>query len=160
MLPFRSDNPLLNGSKPAPVSEKAAPAAVQVSCEGGQVRTLKNGTPFFTNRKYPAMNVPASLSGMQMVSIAGGSDTEHVVRITCPQGGLVRVLARDNKRSAPALEGWELQPDVTVTYTTNDPQKPGMVPLWTRKFRKGETVTLRGTDFCGFTVLAPSLELK
>lgn len=160
VLPFRSDNPLLSASKPAPAADKAAPAAVQVGCEGGQVRTLKNGTPFFTNRKYPAVNVPASISGMQMVSIAGGSDVEHVVRITCPQGGLVRVLARDNKRSAPALEGWELHPDVSVTYTTNDPQKPGMVLLWTRKFRKGESVTLRGNDFCGFTVLAPSIELK
>ena len=61
---------------------------------------------------------------------------------------------------APALAGWTPDRTQSVKYTTKDPAKPGIMILWSRNFAKGGTVTLSGSDFPGFTVVAPQIELK
>ena len=161
VLPFRSDNPLL-GTKavPVPSSEKVpSKGAVLVSCKGGEIRTLKENTTFFTNRPYPIVNVPRELEGMMFVASEGGND-EVTVNISAPEGGQIFILARKNSRTIPSLTGWTPDESKIVKYTTKDPSKPGLMIVWTRNFSKGETVTVSGADFAGFTVVAPKIELK
>ena len=161
VLPFRSDNPLL-GTKavPVPSSEKVpSKGAVLVSCKGGEIRTLKENTTFFTNRPYPIVNVPRELEGMMFVASEGGND-EVTVNISAPEGGKIFILARKNSRTIPSLTGWTPDESKIVKYTTKDPSKPGLMIVWTRNFSKGETVTVSGADFAGFTVVAPKIELK
>lgn len=161
VLPFRSDNPLL-GTKavPVPSSEKVpSKGAVLVSCKGGEIRTLKENTTFFTNRPYPIVNVPRELEGMMFVASEGGND-EVTVKISAPEGGKIFILARKNSRTIPSLTGWTPDESKIVKYTTKDPSKPGLMIVWTRNFSKGETVTVSGADFAGFTVVAPIIELK
>lgn len=164
LLPFRSDNPL-SGRKPA-LSEapQTKPAVAQgrviVSCAGAEVRTLREKAVFFTNRNYPVENLPKELDGLQFTAHEGLSKQTHSVRITAPDGGRVMILARDNNRLSSILAGWDPDHSVAVQYTTKDPAKPGVLILWTRTFAKGESVTLSGMDFPGFTVVAPVIELQ
>jgi len=137
-----------------------AKGAIVVSCANAEVRTLTEGATYFTNRKYPVVDVPTEYSGWQFAAHEGLSKEDHVVTITAPEGGKVFLLARNVNRLAQALADWE--PDLTkvLQYTTNDPAKPGVMVVWSRNFKKGETVTLRGIDFPGFTVIAPAIELR
>ena len=162
LLPFRSDNPF----KAVPVVkekaalEKPASGAVQVSCAASEVRTLAEKAVFFTNRPYPLADVPKSLEGLKFVAHEGISQQPHIVKITSPKDDEVRILARNNKRTAEALKGWTVDPSLTLKYTTRDPQKPGILNVWTRSFKKGEAVTIELTDFPGVTVIAPEIELR
>lgn len=162
LLPFRSDNPFntVHVAKENATSEKPASGAVQVSCAASEVRTLASEAKFFTNRPYPLADVPKSLEGLKFAAHEGISQQPHVVRITSPKGGEVRILARNNKRTAEALKGWTVDPSLTMKYTTRDPQKPGILNVWTRSFKKGESVTIELTDFPGVTVIAPEIELR
>ena len=162
LLPFRSDNPFktVPVAKENATSEKPASGAVQVSCAASEVRTLADEAKFFTNRPYPLADVPKSLEGLKFAAHEGISQQPHVVRITSPKGGEVRILARNNKRTAEALKGWTVNPSLTLKYTTRDPQKPGILNVWTRSFKKGESVTIELTDFPGVTVIAPEIELR
>ncbi len=162
LLPFRSDSPFSTtpAVKNTAASAKAAPGLVQVSCAASEVRTLKEKANFFTNRPYPLADVPKSLEGLKFVAHEGISQQPHVVRITSPEGGVVRILARNNKRTVEALKGWTADPSLSLKYTTRDPSKPGIMNVWTRSFKKGESVTIEMTDFPGATVIAPEIELR
>lgn len=172
LLPFRSDaaKPLGKSqnkpSTPIPAAKPAAPNAaaagkVIVSCASSEVRTLTENVAYFTNRPYPAVEIAPAIVGMQFAAHQGLSQSDvHTVSITAPEGGKVYLLARDTKKLAPALAGWTPDRTQSVKYTTKDPAKPGIMILWSRNFAKGETVTLSGSDFPGFTVVAPQIELK
>ena len=172
VLPFRSDaaRPQVKAQAATPAPVPAAKPSnintslsgrVYVSCAGAEVRVLTENAPFFTNRPYPIVDVPAELSGLQFAAHEGLPQTEtHTVKITAPEGGKVYVLARESKRLAPALSGWTPDRTKELRYTTKDPNKPGIMILWSRNFSKGETVTLSGVDFPGFTVVAPKIELQ
>lgn len=160
VLPFRSDNPLLASTAPAPKQSGNSKAAVIVSCKASEVRTLKDGEMFFTNRPYVIEGVAKKLSGMQFAAHEGFSQEEHSVTITASEACDVYLLARDNSRTAESLAGWTRAPFQPVMYKTKDPAKPGVIEVWKRSFSKGETVTVRGVDFPGFTVVASSIELK
>ena len=163
LLPFRTDRPAQKGQTVPSAAKADAPVAkgaIVVSCANAEVRTLTEGATYFTNRKYPVVDVPTEYSGWQFAAHEGLSKEEHTVTITAPEGGKVFLLARNVNRLAQALAGWE--PDLTkvLQYTTNDPAKPGVMVVWSRNFKKGESVTLRGIDFPGFTVIAPKIELR
>ena len=162
MLPFRSDSPLAVSRTHAPKQSgySASKAAVIVSSKASDLRILKDGEIFFTNRPYVIEGVPKKLSGMQFVAHEGLSQEEHSVTITAPEACDVYILARDNKRTAESLVGWTAAPFQPLMYKTKDPAKPGVLTVWKRNFSKGETVTVRGVDFPGYTVVAPSIELK
>lgn len=162
VLPFRSDSPFMEKVQEKPVRSGAStkPGAVMVSCASGEVRTLADNAVFFTNRPYKTAEVPAALQGLKFAAHEGESQKTHVVKITSPSGGVVRILARKNNRVAQSLEGWMIDTSLSVKYITKDPAKPGIVYVWTRSFKKGETVTVELTDFPGATVVAPEIELK
>ena len=162
MLPFRSDNPLIASAAPAPKpgGNSKSKAAVIVSCKASEVRTLNDGALYFTNRPYVIDGVAKKLSGMQFVAHEGLSQEEHSVTITATEACEVYLLARDNSRTAESLVGWTRAPYQPILYKTKDPAKPGIMEVWKRSFTKGETMTVRGVDFAGFTVVAPSIELK
>lgn len=150
VLPFRSDK-----------TQKERETSVKVSYNSAvELRELKDGAIPFLNRKYPIYGVPKELTGLKMLSHNGGSDITHKITITSDEGGVVMILARDNGRSEKALEGWKPDRSVNIVYKTNDPAKPGILIPWTRRFKKGETVTLEGTEFAGFTLVAPSIVLE
>lgn len=160
LLPFRSDNPLYSKKDTAPVLQASPENRIIVSSTTSEVRVLNEGCCYFTNRTYPVTVLPKSLSGKKFVSHEGISKEGHHLTIMAPQGGTVTILARNNKYNAAILAGWAPDPTTSVTYTTKDPSKPGIVVAWTKTFKKGETVTLEGNDFAGYTVVAPEIELK
>ena len=161
LLPFRSDNPLISmKASPVAASENThARGAVLVSCKRAEVRALKENATYFTNRPYPIVGVPRELEGMMFVACEGGND-ERTVAISAPEGGQVVILARKNNRTIPSLTGWTPDESKLVKYATKDPSKPGLMIVWTRNFSKGETVKISGSDFAGFTVVAPKIELN
>ena len=166
LLPFRTDSPAspeAEDERPAKAAATAVPvsaSAVTVSCSGAEIRTLKEGTAFFTNRKYVVSQVPKVLSGMKMASHDGGSNPPQNIEISVSETCTVRILARNNSRTSGVLADWNPHPEMKVVYPTNDPAKPGEVILWTRLFAAGEKLRLSVADFAGITVIANEIVLK
>lgn len=157
VLPFRTDSeePVIVVES-APVTLKTA--SVRVSTPDSQVRTLTTGTVYFTNRPYKVSMLSLELDGLSMLCVAGGQPEPVPVKVTALEDGMVYVLARNNRNVLPSLDGWKMDTGITAVYQTHDPAKPGMLVVYGRKFRKGETVSIEVKDFAGVSVVSSTLK--
>ena len=174
LLPFRSDRPQIEiahaTKNPLPVKSSAAvnvqtesvrTGGVAVSCAGAELRELRQGVLYYTNRKYTVSQVPESLAGLQMAAQRADGREPHTVTITALEQGTVMLLAKRSKLTTESLQGWKVNPKISVMISANSPDKPdSQVVLWTRSFSSGEEITITGMDFAGFTVVSSHIDLR
>lgn len=160
VAPFRTDSD--NAAKPF-VKPLEAPGAnpVKLSGNGLEVRKFEKGSVVFTNRNYKFSKVPASFSGFEFAAHQA-SNTESVKgTITASSAGKIYILARSNDRTREGLAGWKQEKNSEVRYETNDPAKPGILYLFSRKVKAGEKVEFPDfIDFAGATLVASSIDYE
>ena len=164
VAPFRTDAKKFNAKAPLttpaptakPVELKAG--AVTAKADGMEVRTIDVGTLYFTNRKYPISEVSENLKGWQMLAQPASNDTVRPCKVTASEDGKIYILCRNNKRNDPHVAGWSLDKATKVVYQTNNPEKPGIIYLYSINVKKGQTIELPQTlDFAGATLVAKQI---
>lgn len=180
VLPFRSDVQDAAVASPSTIAPKEVPApaarpvevkstgkavgnpagSVTVAAPNSEIREFAQESVYFTNRAYKISTLPSWCSGWKMLSIAGGAQEPRAVTVTADEAGTVYVLARHNKIVDPLMEGWNCDLNNKTVYQTGNPEKPGILVLYYRKFSKGETAVIDIPDFAGAVVVAPSMKKK
>ncbi len=158
VAPFRSDAndqviPAIQST------EVLSSAAVKVSGAGFKVGSLRLGEKFFTNRVYPLTKIPERFIGYEMLTHDAGLGEQMLTcQVTALEKCRIYIALRRNNNTAGVLKGWKPERDDEIRYTTHDKNKPGILAIYYRDVKAGETITLpRTKDFAGVTLLAPKI---
>lgn len=160
VAPFRSD-----------ADDKAAPAkqpdggvsriAVKAQGEGFELRKLAAGEKFFVNRVYPLSMVPERFAGFDMLVHSAIKDEVQHCKVTAAEKGRIYIAVRSNSITAADLNGWKAERDSELRYTTHDKNKPGILYIYYKDVKSGQTIALPETkDFAGVTLLAAKIEYE
>lgn len=160
VAPFRSDS-----------DDKAAPAkqpddatsrmAVTAQGEGFELRKLAVGQKFFINRVYPLSTVPERFAGFDMLVHAALKNQVQHCKVTAAEKGRLYIAVRRNSITSGDLGGWKPERNSEIRYTTHDKAKPGILYIYYKDVKAGQTVTLPETrDFAGVTLLAAKIEYR
>lgn len=159
VAPFRSDadDKAVPARQPA---ESLSGAAVTASGKGFAVGSFRLGEKFFTNRVYPLTKLPERFAGYEMlIHDAGLGEQMLTCKVTAREKCRIYIAVRRNSYTADALNGWKPERDDEIRYTTHDKSKPGILGIYYRDVKAGESVTLpRTKDFAGVTLLAPKID--
>ena len=158
VAPFLSDA----DDKAAPArqpAESLSGAAVTASGKGFAVGSFRLGEKFFTNRVYPLTKLPERFAGYEMlIHDAGLGEQMLTCKVTAREKCRIYIAVRRNSHTADVLNGWKPERDDEIRYTTHDKSKPGILGIYYRDVKAGESVTLpRTKDFAGVTLLAPKI---
>lgn len=165
VAPFRTDAKKFDST--AALTAPATPAlkpsnlkggAVIAKADGMEVRPLAVGTVYFMNRKYKVIEMSDNLKGWQMLSQTASNESPRSCKVTAEKDGKIYVLARYNKKNDQYMKDWTIDKSTVVKYATNDPAKPGVVYLYTKDVKAGQTVALPQTiDFAGATLISEKI---
>ena len=154
VAPFRSDSPDFVASQVAGMSVPE----VTVEAEGCEVRTFRKGTMIFLNREYPVVELPAGFEGFQALAHEANNTDALEYKVTSQSKGRIYIAVRQNSRTEAGLAGWKQLKDSRIVYTTNGNSKPGILYIYYRNIKPGQTVTLPEViDFASVTLLAPKI---
>lgn len=158
VAPFRSDA----DDKAAPARQPDAATAqltVKAQGEGFELRKLDVGEKFFINRPYPLSMVPQRFAGFDMLVHAALKDEVQRCRVTVAEKGRIYIAVRNNSITASDLDGWKPERNSEIRYTTHDKNKPGILCVYYKDVKAGQTIALPETkDFAGVTLLAAKIE--
>ncbi len=154
VAPFRSGSSAAAASK---VSGLSVPE-VTVEASGCQVRTLMKGAQIFLNRAYPVTELPAAFEGFQMLAHEANNVEALEYKVTSATKGRIYIAVRQNSRTETGLSGWKQLDDSRIVYTTNGNSKPGILFIYYKEVKAGQTVRLpEVVDFASVTLLAPKI---
>lgn len=158
VAPFRSDTD--NGAAPAKQPDEAVwHTTVRVQGDRFELRKLSLGEKFFINRVYPLSLVPARFAGFDMLVHAAVKDGVQHCRVTATGNGRIYLVARRNSVTSADLAGWKPERNAEIRYATHDRNKPGILFIYSKQVKAGQTVTLPQTkDFAGVTLIASKIE--
>lgn len=160
VAPFRSDS----DDKAAPAKkpdDATARIAVKAQGEGFEQRKLNVGEKFFVNRPYPLSMVPERFAGFDMLVHSALKDEVQHCRVTAAEKGRIYIAVRSNSTTATALDGWKPERNSEIRYTTHDKEKPGILHIYYKDVKAGQTIALPETkDFAGVTLLAAKIEYE
>lgn len=160
VAPFRSDS-----------DDQAAPAkrpndattrmTVKAQGEGFELHKLNMGAKFFVNRPYPLSMVPERFAGFDLLVHSAIKDEVQHCKVTATEKGRIYIAVRRNNVTAADLDGWKPERNSEIRYTTHDKNKPGILYVYYKEAKAGQTIVLPQTkDFAGVTLLAAKIEYE
>ena len=134
---------------------------VRAQGEGFELHKLNMGAKFFVNRPYPLAMVPERFAGFDLlVHSAIKNEVQHC-KVTATEKGRIYIAVRRNNVTAADLDGWKPERNSEIRYTTHDKNKPGILYVYYKEAKAGQTIVLPQTkDFAGVTLLAAKIEYE
>ena len=77
-----------------------------------------------------------------LIHDAGLGEQMLTCKVTAREKCRIYIAVRRNSHTADALNGWKPERDDEIRYTTHDKSKPGILGIYYRDVKAGESVTL------------------